>query len=36
MAVYRIKHFDVKSGESYSNGEFTNWDGTKKNSGWGI
>lgn len=23
MTVYRIKHFDVKSGESYSNGEFT-------------
>lgn len=23
MAVYRIKHFDMKSGDSYSTGEFT-------------
>lgn len=24
MTVYKIKHFDVKSGENYSTGAFTN------------
>ena len=26
----------IGTGDGGSNGEFTNWDGTKKNSGWGI
>ena len=26
----------ISSGGGDSNGELTNWDGTKKNTGWGI
>lgn len=26
----------ISSGSGGSNGELTNWDGTKKNNGWGI
>ena len=26
----------ISSGSGGSNGEFTNWDGTKKKTGWGM